>query len=121
MPANKKDVFVFNTAVNKDRKEHMNKLIALNKVIRENLTDISKCVLYSTDIDAPLIAQIPQQQAKDYAVIELFDKDNSNKPNDFNLKIKITQGTLSLNKYKVIAYKTFNREYPVCKMVVKLI
>ena len=120
MPVNKKDVFVFNTAENKDRKEHMNKIIALNKVIRENLTDISKCVLYSTDADAPLIAQIPQQQARDYAVIELFNNDNS-KPNDFNLKIKMVQGTLTLNKYKVIAYKTFNKEYPVCKMVVKLI
>ena len=45
---------------------------------------------------------------------------NHNKK-EFDLTIKTTQGTLTINKYRVIAYKTFNQEYPVCKMVVKLI
>jgi len=119
MPIDKKNVFVFNNAVNKDRKVHMNKLIALNKVIRENLSNVSKCVLYSTDLDAPKIAQIPQTQQKDYAIVEIFDPIGN--PKDFQMIIKTTQGTLMLNKYKVLAYKTFNKEYPVCKMVVKLI
>ena len=118
MPEDKK-TFVFNTAVNKDRKTHMNKLIALNKVIRENLTNVSKCVLYSTDVDAPKIAQLPQGVQKDYAIVEIFDPNNDKK--SFDLSIKMTQGTLTINKYRVVAYKTFNQEYPVCKMVVKLI
>lgn len=112
--------FVFNNAVNKNRINERNKLVTLNKFIREKLTNVSKCVLYTTDKDAPLIVQVPQQQQRDYAVIVVFDSEN--KPDKFDLNIKITQGTLSLNKYKVLGTKKFNTsDGSVCKMVVKLI
>ncbi len=111
--------FVFNNAVNKNRINERNKLVTLNKFIREKLTNISKCVLYSTDKDATSIVQIPPQQQREYAVLVVFDSDNN--PNKFDLNIKVTQGTLSLNKYKVLGSKKFNsNDGSVCKMVVKL-
>ena len=112
--------FVFNDAVNKNRINERNKLVSLNKVIREKLTNISKCVLYSTDKDATQIFQIPQTQQREYAILVLFDA--AEDPNKFDLAIKVTQGTLALNKYKVLGSKKFNtNDGTICKMVVKLI
>lgn len=119
--ADAKKPFKFNTVLNKNRVAEKNKLIALNRIIREKLSNVSKCVLYCTDKDAPLIIQIPSQQEREYAVITIFDNTNGNF-GKFDLEVKVTQGTLTLNKYKVLATKKFNtKDGPICKMVVKLV
>ena len=111
---------IFNSTLNKNRVQERNKLITLNRVIREKLNNVSKCVLYPTDKDAPSIFQVPPQQQREYAVITVFNANND--INKFDLDVKVTQGTLTLNKYRVLASKKFNTiDGPVCKMVVKLI
>lgn len=113
--------FVFNNALNKNRAKEKNKLISLNKIIREKLNNVTKCVLYTNDSDAPSITQVPQSLQREYAVITLFNVNNKS-IDDFNLECKVSEGTLTLNKYKILGSKKFNTsDGPICKMVVKLI
>ena len=116
-----KKPFVFNSVINKNRIAERDKLVALNRLIREKMDNVSKCVMYTTDKDAAEITAVPLQQQREYAVITVFDKNESPNPNKFDMNVKIAQGTLSLNKYRVIASKKFNTSNgPICKMVVKL-
>ena len=124
MPDSKKPVFNFNQNDNKARSAKKNKLIALTRVVRSGCRNITKCVLYSTDRDASKIYSVPAASANEYAVIEMFGDKVENKIADgrkFDLLVKTNQAHLLANKYKVVAQKNFNdKEYPICKFIVKI-
>jgi len=94
-------------------------MMDLCRLVRESKFNIRRCIMAVHDPDVPSFCNIPQTSSRNYAMVEIFGSNNSS-INDFKLKMKLVEGFLVSHKYRVIASKVFNKEYPVGKIVVNI-
>jgi hypothetical protein len=95
-------------------------MMDLCRLVRESKFNVRRCIMAIHDPDVATFYNVPASESRSYAMVEIFGS-NNNSVNDFRLKMKLVEGFLVSHKYKVVASKVFNKEYPIGKIVVSLV
>jgi len=102
------------------RKTEAANVRSLAELLRNTKFNVSRCILAIHDPEASSVYNIPAKDNRSFAMIEVFNKNGAD-DKDLALEVQKVTGFLVANKYKVLATKTFKKEYLVCKLIVKCI
>ena len=103
------------------RRQSASSLAEFTKKVRNSGLNTTRIIQAVHDPDSRDIYNIPVGSESNYALVEIFGKKDSD-PRMFKLEVKKAQGVLIANKISVVANKEYyNRDYPVCKFICKIV
>lgn len=118
--SNKANIIIIDTKDDENRKVEAKGIMQLAKLVRESKFMVKRCIMAIHDPSVSTFFNIPQTDARKYAMIEMCCT-NDKKINNIDLSLKMLKLHLSTNKYKVVASKVFKGgDYPSAKIIVKL-
>jgi hypothetical protein len=114
-----KGVIVFDAKDDETRKVEAKGIMDLSRIVRDPKYCVKRCILAIHDPSVSTFFNVPTNDSRKYAMIELYDSKNDIK--NLNLKTTLLKGLLISHKYKVVATKVFkNEDYPVSKLIVSM-